>query len=60
MGFIGKAQEMDFRITQFGKMGILVGIMGITMECSCRNIMYMGEMDIYKIHVGRPTRVLLK
>ena len=55
MGFIGKAQEMDFRITQFSKMGILVGIMGITMESSCRTIMYMG-----KIHAGCPTRVLVK
>ena len=30
------------------------------MESSCRTIMYMGEMDIYKIHVGCPTRVLVK
>ena len=60
MSSIGKAQEIDFRITQFSKMGILVGIMGITMESSCRTIVYMGKMDIYKIHVGCPTRVLVK
>ena len=59
MGF-GKAQEMDFRITHFSKMRILVGIMVITMDSSCRTIMYMGEMDMYKIHVGCPTRVLVK